>query len=220
MARRAAHRPAGGDHRLRRDAVPQVGRAADDVALDHRDLGAEAGGSGGGGVAGRSAADDHESSAHQASAHDHAVAGEERVDARPPARVECEVAAGRSGRSATDTRADLGARPTHSKCMPSGVRKLPPQAKPCLRKICTVVHPPGRVAKSGGAHPWQEPCVLVSSAMPQECRDRNPSELSGVKRLNRAEVTSAVGVGVADVDRAAEAGRQRPRRAPRAGRVR
>ena len=59
-----AHRPAGGDHRLRRDAVPQVGGAADDVALDHRDLGAEAGRVGGRGVAGRPAADDHESSCH------------------------------------------------------------------------------------------------------------------------------------------------------------
>ena len=34
--------PAGGDHRLRRDAVPQVGGAADDVALDHRHVGARA----------------------------------------------------------------------------------------------------------------------------------------------------------------------------------
>ena len=32
---------AGGDHRLRRDAVPQVRGAADDVALDERDLGTE-----------------------------------------------------------------------------------------------------------------------------------------------------------------------------------
>ena len=38
---------AGGDHGLGRDAVPQVGGAADDVALDQRDLGAEAGGVGG-----------------------------------------------------------------------------------------------------------------------------------------------------------------------------
>ncbi len=59
-----AHRPAGGDHRLRRDAVPQVGGAADDVALDHRDVGAEPGGVGGRRVAGRSAADDHEACGH------------------------------------------------------------------------------------------------------------------------------------------------------------
>ena len=32
---------AGRDHRLRRDAVPQVRGATDDVALDERDLGAE-----------------------------------------------------------------------------------------------------------------------------------------------------------------------------------
>ena len=57
------HRPAGGDHRLRRDAVPQVGGAADDLALDHRDVGAEAGRVGGGGGAGRAAADDHEAAA-------------------------------------------------------------------------------------------------------------------------------------------------------------
>ena len=43
--------PAGGDHRLGRDAVPQVGRPADEVPLDQGDLGAEPGGDGGGGVA-------------------------------------------------------------------------------------------------------------------------------------------------------------------------
>ena len=42
---------AGGDHRLGRDAVPQVGGAADHVLLDDRDLGAEPGGVGGRGVA-------------------------------------------------------------------------------------------------------------------------------------------------------------------------
>ena len=31
----------GGDERLRRDAVPQVGGTAHDVALDHRDVGAQ-----------------------------------------------------------------------------------------------------------------------------------------------------------------------------------
>jgi hypothetical protein len=41
-------RAAGGDHRLRRDAVEQVRRATDDVALDHRDLRAEASRVGGG----------------------------------------------------------------------------------------------------------------------------------------------------------------------------
>ena len=38
-----AHGAAGRDHRLGRDAVPQVRSAADDVALDERDLGARAG---------------------------------------------------------------------------------------------------------------------------------------------------------------------------------
>ena len=59
-----AHRAAGGDHRLRRDAVPQVRGAADDVALDHRDLGAEPRRVRGRRVAGRPAADDHESHRH------------------------------------------------------------------------------------------------------------------------------------------------------------
>ena len=58
------HRPAGGDHRLGRDAVPQVGGAADHVPLDQRDLGAEPGGVGGGGVPGWAAADDHEPGRH------------------------------------------------------------------------------------------------------------------------------------------------------------
>ena len=34
---------AGGDQRLRRDAVPEVRGTADDVALDQRDVGAECG---------------------------------------------------------------------------------------------------------------------------------------------------------------------------------
>ena len=42
----------------------QVGGAADDVALDQRDLGAEAGGVGGGGVARRAPTDDHEAQGH------------------------------------------------------------------------------------------------------------------------------------------------------------
>ena len=58
------HGAAGGDHRLRRDAVPQVGGAADDVALDEGDLGAEAGRVGGRLVAGGPAADDHEALRH------------------------------------------------------------------------------------------------------------------------------------------------------------
>ena len=60
-----SHRPAGGDHRLRRDAVPQVGGAADDVAFDHGDLGTEPGGVGGRGVPGRPAADDQETRRHE-----------------------------------------------------------------------------------------------------------------------------------------------------------
>ena len=59
-------RPAGGDHRLGRDAVPEVGGPADHVLLDDRDLGAEAGRVGGRGVAGRAPADDHEAQRHGA----------------------------------------------------------------------------------------------------------------------------------------------------------
>ena len=62
---REAHGPAGGDHRLRRDAVPEVCRAADHIALDHRHFRAEPCRVGGRGVAGRPAADDHESSCHR-----------------------------------------------------------------------------------------------------------------------------------------------------------
>ena len=54
------HGAAGGDHGLGRDAVPQVGGAADDVLFDHDDLGAVAGGVGGRRVAAGAAADDDE----------------------------------------------------------------------------------------------------------------------------------------------------------------
>jgi hypothetical protein len=53
-----------GDHGLRGDAVPQVGGTTDDVALDERDLCAEARGVRGCGVAGGATADDHETSRH------------------------------------------------------------------------------------------------------------------------------------------------------------
>jgi hypothetical protein len=59
-----AHRPAGGDHRLRGDAVPQVRCAADDIALDERHLGAEARRMGGSRIAGGAAADDDQSCRH------------------------------------------------------------------------------------------------------------------------------------------------------------
>jgi hypothetical protein len=60
------HGPAAGDHRLGRDAVPEMGRPADHVLLDQRDLGAEAGGVRGGRVARRAAPDDHEAHRHLA----------------------------------------------------------------------------------------------------------------------------------------------------------
>ena len=55
---------AGRDHRLARDAVPEVRGAADDVALDQRHLGAERRGDGRRGVAGGTATDDHEAHGH------------------------------------------------------------------------------------------------------------------------------------------------------------
>ena len=59
-----ADHPAGGDHGLGRDAVPQVRRATHDVALDQRHLRPEPGGVGGGLDAGRAAPDDHEAHRH------------------------------------------------------------------------------------------------------------------------------------------------------------
>ena len=58
------HRTAGRDHRLGRDAVPQVGRAADHVAFHHGDLRTESRRIRGRLVAGRAATDDEESHAH------------------------------------------------------------------------------------------------------------------------------------------------------------
>ena len=55
------HRPAGGDHGLGGDAVPEVGRPADHVPLDEGDVHPQAGGVGGRLVAGRAATDDDES---------------------------------------------------------------------------------------------------------------------------------------------------------------
>ena len=59
---------AGGDHRLRRDAVPEVRGAADDVALDERDLGAERRRHRRRGVAAGPTTDDHEPDGHRARA--------------------------------------------------------------------------------------------------------------------------------------------------------
>src|SRR5205814_5677130 len=56
--------PAGGDHGLGGNAVPQVGGTAHQVALDDGDLGSEPGGDGGGGVPARPTADDDEPDAH------------------------------------------------------------------------------------------------------------------------------------------------------------
>ena len=56
--------PAGGDHRLGRDAVPQMGGTTDEVALDQGDLGSEASGDSGGRVAPGATADDDEPDAH------------------------------------------------------------------------------------------------------------------------------------------------------------
>ena len=106
-----------------------------------------------------------------------------------------------AGRTVTDSASRSRRSPTHSKCMPSGVRKLPPQAKPCLRKMrhrATV--------EVRGCTPLARPLVLVSIAIPHECRERKPSELSGVSRLNRARWQPPARLASADVDRPAEPG--------------
>jgi hypothetical protein len=54
----------GGDHRLRRDAVPQMRGAADDITFDERHLGTEARRVRRCRVACGATADDHESSRH------------------------------------------------------------------------------------------------------------------------------------------------------------
>ena len=58
------HRTASRDHRLRGDAVEQVGRTSHDLALNHGDLGTEPGGPCGRGIPAGPAADDHESMRH------------------------------------------------------------------------------------------------------------------------------------------------------------
>ena len=63
-AAQEAHRPTGGDHRLRRDAVEEVRGTADELTLDDGHLGAEASGERRRRVARRSAADDEESGGH------------------------------------------------------------------------------------------------------------------------------------------------------------
>ena len=57
---------AGRDHRLARDAVPEVRGAADHVALHERDLRAERRGDGRGGVPAGATTDDHETHGHDA----------------------------------------------------------------------------------------------------------------------------------------------------------
>ena len=69
MRREKLKRPGGGDHRLGRDAVPEVRRTPDDVALHQDDVGAEAGGPAGGLVTGR-ASPDHDNVGHARAARD------------------------------------------------------------------------------------------------------------------------------------------------------
>jgi hypothetical protein len=59
------HRSASGDHGLRRDAVPQVSSATDDIAFDQCDLGAEPRCMRGRSIACGSATDDHEACRHE-----------------------------------------------------------------------------------------------------------------------------------------------------------
>ncbi len=145
-------------------------------------------------VPGRAAADDHESNSHgrqATSPGDRASTGSSLGDQTGTVeeRGALGLFDGTGGPLTSDTafgqnRDGYGywsrRSPTHSKCMPSGVRKLPPHANPCFRKICTV-----RQSMSGGAQPWHDPIVLVSTAWPQLWRDRKPTDESGVSRLNR-----------------------------------
>ena len=57
-----AHRSAGSDHRLRRNAVPQVCSASDDITLDQRDLGSQTGGIRGRGITCWTTTNDHKAS--------------------------------------------------------------------------------------------------------------------------------------------------------------
>ena len=227
IRRREAHRPAGGDHRLARDAVPQMGRAADHVTLDHRDLGAEPGGVRGGLVAGRPTTDDDEAHGHAdrlrrpgdrlsglvvrrtGRCHDsskaddqHLAADLERAGAqtrRPIVRAATRC----SGSTATGTAIWSRGSPTHSKCIPSGWRKLPPQANPCLRKMRTTsqfICGDAALAVRRRVHVDRHRVGVA----------RQEAAVAAVPRVEAA----AVGVGVADVDRARPARRRRPRRAP------
>ena len=152
--------PPGGDHRLRRDAVPQVRRATDHVAsrssspwrprraacvaavlpagpppmMTNRTVTA---------VRLR-----HLARASTGSLGDrHSAIVTRRSDRHRRRAWPAGSARRRVVRSTSDTAFGQNrdgyaywsrGSPTHSKCMPSGVRKLPPHANPCLRKIRTV----------------------------------------------------------------------------------
>ena len=119
---REAHRATGGDHRLRRDAVPQVRRTAEHVAFDDGHLGAEPSRVGRGLVPGRSATDDQESHAHAAQA-----TGSAR--GRCPSRPHLRRADGRARlESEGRIRAPTGRVPsgtaTHVRAVVGGIRDL------------------------------------------------------------------------------------------------
>ena len=73
-----------------------------------------------------------------------------------------------SGSTSTGTPSVLRGSPTHSKCMPSGTRKLPPHAKLCLRKMRTTRQ------SICGMQPCALATVFMSNAMPHAWRLTEP----------------------------------------------
>ena len=180
------HRPAGGDHRLRRDAVPQVGGTTDDVALDHRHVGAEALGVGGGGVPGRTTTDDHEASGHDVQArwppnatwvgpHAEAVPSPRVVDEAPDAAAPAdrERARRRAGPSPGPGRRHPGC---WRRAVPVPLRPLAQRGRGARR----VAGPRARHGDDGRGH--ASPGASCSSATPASSSSpRSPSAAAEIQ---------------------------------------
>ena len=206
-------RAAGGDHRLRRDAVPQVRGTADDVALDHRRPRRRGGRRGGGDVAGGSAADDHESSGHQRSPDDHAVVGEEAC--RCPPRCSVLSASGTGVRAeARRVRQQVTAFADVLEVHAVGRQEVPTPGEAVLAEDLHRRASTRQVAKSGGAHPWQEPDgVGVERHRPRVPRQESERAV-GRQTIEPGEVAPAVGVGVRRRRSCRRVRQQRPPPAP------
>ena len=138
---------AGGDQRLRRDAVPEVRGAADDVALDQRDVGAQGGRDRRAGVARGATADDHETR------HDRQfwTRSERPHEVRPRNLIAMSRAPSRSGeRSRRDRRRRPGRTPAH-RSRP-GPRPTPRPATARSAPATSAKTPP-EVARTGGGAP-------------------------------------------------------------------